>query len=166
MPRFEVVLKYDKEPAVGYTIDAYNKDGAIVMAKERARQEGWSTRATFARAIEEEFKATSVGEPKSDQQTLRLSFIVREDLPSERSEEYRALILRALEKYTLNDATVEERVMIDRIMCDHETDNTLVSVIEARRRLIERQYGCDDLTTAEIQRNSDAIEALTAIIGY
>jgi len=166
MPRFEVVLQYYKEPAVGYTIDAYNEEGAIVMAKERARQEGWSTRATSARAREEEFKATAVVEPKNDQQTLRLSFIVREDLPSERSEEYRALILRALEKYTLNDkATVEERVMIDRIMCDHETDNTLVSVIEARRRLIERQY-VDDLTTDEIHRNSDAIDALTAIIGY
>lgn len=45
MNRYEVTLTYKGEPQITRTIVAANETAAIVMAKERARQDGWKSQA-------------------------------------------------------------------------------------------------------------------------
>lgn len=53
--------------------------------------------------------------------TLTLSFIVCEDLPSERALQYRELVIRALREFNLNsDASAEDQGMIHRMFFDYE----------------------------------------------
>jgi len=51
MNRYEVTLTYKGEPQVTRTILAANETAAIIMAKERARQDGWKSQAKSARAV-------------------------------------------------------------------------------------------------------------------
>lgn len=70
--------------------------------------------------------------------TLTLSFTIREDLPSERAQEYRQLVIDALfclRSHGTNLST-DKFEMINRILWDHEEDPDAQAFIDARRALI------------------------------
>lgn len=69
-------------------------------------------------------------------QELTIRFQVRDDLPSERREEYRQLVIRSLNFFLENgQAIADESVMIDRMFNDHDTDPKAIELYEKRREL-------------------------------
>jgi hypothetical protein len=58
--------------------------------------------------------------PEPDRRELTLTWLVREDLCSERYLDYRQLIMDALHEYQCSsDCTAERHMMIDRMKWDH-----------------------------------------------
>jgi hypothetical protein len=67
--------------------------------------------------------------------TLSVAFVVREDLPSERSAEYRWLIIQSLLLMRADHGTTcQQHLMIDRILNDHNEGHVLMAV-EQRREI-------------------------------
>jgi hypothetical protein len=99
--------------------------------------------------------------------TLNVSFIVREDLPSERSQQYRSLIIRSLELARCDhNTTCDEHLMIDRILHDHNEGHVLLAV-EQRRELnaaIHKAADAENPDHDTIRKLEAIVEKLDAII--
>ena len=106
-----------------------------------------------------------------EQRQLGVYFTVREDLPSERVNEYRDLVLRGLRSLQSDfDTTHEEHEMIDRIFCDHEVGFRYEAVRERRRLRNEIQRFVEERHSAQnhehIKRLEDEVDALDKFITY
>ncbi len=65
--------------------------------------------------------------------TLTLTWVVDEDLTSERVEQYRNLIMKAVQEHRCNgEVTADDLAMIDRLCWDH-LDGLMFDLIKARR---------------------------------
>jgi hypothetical protein len=100
--------------------------------------------------------------------TLSLQFIVREDLPSERSADYRYLIIQSLLLMRADHGTTcQQHLMIDRILNDHNEGHVLMAV-EQRREMNAAIHKAADSESPdhELIRNLEAIVSkLDEIIG-
>lgn len=100
--------------------------------------------------------------------TLTVSFIVREDLPFERSNAYRDLIIRGIEslKCELN-TTLDDHEMIDRLLNDHNEGHVLVAV-EQRRAInqeIRKATEAEEQDHTLIKQLENVVDSLSKVIG-
>ncbi len=100
--------------------------------------------------------------------TLTVSFIVREDLPSERSNEYRDLIIRGIESLKCDlDTTLDDHDMIDRLLNDHNEGHILVALEQRRaiNREIRKATDTDEPDSTLIKKLEDVVDSLSKVIG-
>ena len=73
----------------------------------------------------------------TDANQLTLTFMIREDLTSERASQYRSLVLRGLEalRITGEGPTNEEDEMISRMFYDYDQDPHVIALLEAQRSI-------------------------------
>ena len=102
-------------------------------------------------------------------QDLNIRFSVRDDLPSERREDYRQLVIKALNFYLNNvgeTIRMSEVLMIDRMLNDHDTDPEAIALYELRRSLTASLESTSegsldwDLMQAQLQVVNDRIAKL------
>lgn len=82
-------------------------------------------------------------------QELVIRFDVRDDLTSERSGQYRELVIRALKEYGCShDASQDDHEMIDRMLNDHQ-DGVAAEVVELRRSIRRCLNDCLQMQDSE-----------------
>ncbi len=93
--------------------------------------------------------------------TLTLTWVVDEDLTSERVEQYRNLIMKAVQEHRCNgEVTADDLAMIDRLCWDH-LDGLVFDLIKARRscwKFLNKGSNGDPHHVIPVERAIDAIE--------
>jgi len=98
------------------------------------------------------------------QRELVVRFAVREDLPSERSLEYRDLIIRALKEYGCShDATQDDHEMIDRIMNDYQT-GVVAEAVKLRRTVRRCINDVMQGDSGEVPFSAEPYESLDVVL--
>ena len=92
------------------------------------------------------------------QRKLTLSYLVREDLPSETIRKYDYLFIEALKSYAENQAcTPEDHKMIDRILNDNDSRPEAIKLHAMRRALWDEIYQATGLELEILEAQLDVV---------